>query len=72
HMHNFFECITTKKPTISDVFSQHRSVSTCHLANIAIRLGRPLRWDPQNEMCVDDQQANKMLSREQRKGFEIS
>ena len=72
HMHNFFECITTRKPTISDVLSQHRSVSTCHLANIAIRLGRPLRWDPQNEMCVDDQQANKMLSREQRKGFEIS
>ncbi len=72
HMHNFFECITTKKPTISDVFSQHRSVSTCHLANIAIRLGRPLRWDAENEVFVDDQQANEMLSRQQRQGFEIS
>ncbi len=72
HMHNFFECITTRKPTISDVFSQHRSVSTCHLANIAIRLGRPLRWDAENEVFVDDQQANEMLSRQQRQGFEIS
>ena len=72
HMHNFFECITTRKPTISDVFSQYRSVSTCHLANIAIRLGRPLRWDAENEVFVDDQQANEMLSRQQRQGFEIS
>jgi myo-inositol 2-dehydrogenase/D-chiro-inositol 1-dehydrogenase len=72
HMHNFFECITTRKPTISDVLSQHRSVSTCHLANIAIRLGRPLRWDADNEVFVDDQQANEMLSRQQRQGFEIS
>lgn len=71
HMHNFFECIATKKPTISDVFSQHRSVTTCHLANIAIRLGRPIRWDATSETCIDDNQANEMLSREQRKGFEV-
>jgi hypothetical protein len=71
HMHNFFECIATKKPTISDVFSQHRSVTTCHLANIAIRLDRPIRWDAANESCIDDNQASEMLSREQRKGFEI-
>lgn len=72
HMGNFFECIQTKNQTISDVFSQHRSVSTCHLANIAIRLGRPIRWDPVTQRCIDDPQANQMLSREQRKGFEIS
>jgi len=71
HMHNFFECIQTKNPTISEVQSQHRSVSTCHLANIAIRLGRPIGWDPIAEVCIDDPQANQMLSREQRKGFEI-
>ena len=71
HMHNFFECIETKAPTISDATSQHRSVSTCHLANIAIRLGRPVRWDPVAEACIGDPQANSMLSREQRKGFEI-
>jgi myo-inositol 2-dehydrogenase/D-chiro-inositol 1-dehydrogenase len=71
HMHNFFECIQTRKPTISDVYSQHRSVSTCHLANIAIRLGRPVRWDPLEESCIDDPQANQMLSREQRHGFEV-
>ena len=76
HMSNFFACIESKKPTISDVASQHRSVSTCHLANISIRLGRPVRWDPVLEKCIlekgiQDEQANQMLSRQQRSGFEI-
>jgi predicted dehydrogenase len=71
HMHNFFECIQSKKPTISDVESQHRSVSTCHLANIAIKLGRPLKWDAQAEQFVDDSEASGLLSRPHRKGFEI-
>jgi hypothetical protein len=76
HMSNFFSCIESKKPTISDVASQHRSVSTCHLANISLRLGRPIRWDPVLEKCIlekgiQDEQANQMLSRQQRSGFEI-
>ena len=40
HMGNFFDCVKTRRPPISDVLSQHRSVSTCHLANISMRLGR--------------------------------
>jgi predicted dehydrogenase len=71
HMGNFFDCIESRNNPISDVVSQHRSVSTCHLANISLRLGRPLQWDPKNEVFVDDAQANTMLSREQRKGYEI-
>jgi L-rhamnose isomerase len=70
-MGNFFDCIESRNNPISDVVSQHRSVSTCHLANISLRLGRPLQWDPKNEVFVDDAQANTMLSREQRKGYEI-
>ncbi len=46
HMGNFFDCVRSRKTPISDVASQHRSVSTCHLANISMRLGRKLRWDP--------------------------
>ncbi|QDU63028.1 Inositol 2-dehydrogenase [Planctomycetes bacterium Pan216] len=71
HMRNFFDSIRSRQQPISDVVSQHRSVSSCHLANIAMKLGRPLDWDPENERFVDDSQANAMLSREQRKGFEI-
>ena len=41
HMGNFFDCLRSRQEPISDVVSQHRSVSTCHLANISMRLGRP-------------------------------
>lgn len=71
HMGNFFDCIQTRKKTISDIESQHRSVSTCHLANISMRIGRPLKWDPKAEVFIDDAKANEWLKREYRAGFEI-
>ena len=43
----------------------------CHLCNIAMRLGRPLDWDPAARQIVGDEQAKSFLSRESRKGFEI-
>ena len=70
HMGNFFDCIESRKTPISDLESQHRSVSTCHLANISVRLGRPLKWDPAQEVFIDDADANTWLKREQRKGYE--
>lgn len=70
HMANFFECIESRNATISDVESQHRSVSTCHIANISLRLGRDLTWDASKEEFVDDKEANTYLSRPQRSGFE--
>ncbi len=72
HMQNFFDCVQSRKTPISDIVSQHRSVSVCHLANISMRLNRPLKWDPNKEVFVGDSEANKHLRREQRKGFEIS
>jgi len=72
HMGNFFDCVATRKLPISDVESQHRSVSTCHIGNISMRLGRKLKWDPVREQFVGDKEADGMLKREQRKGFEIA
>ena len=72
HMDNFFACVKSRNvQTISDVVSQHRSVSTCHLVNIALRLGRKLKWNPMKELFIGDDEANRLLSREQRKGYEI-
>jgi predicted dehydrogenase len=71
HMGNFFECIKDRTQPISDVYTHHRSMSTCHLANIAIRLGRKIEWDPEREQIVGDKDANSWLAREQRKGYEI-
>jgi predicted dehydrogenase len=71
HMANFFECVKNRSEPISDVLSHHRAMTTCHLANIAIRLGRPIKWDPSTEQVVGDEDANSWQKREQRKGFEI-
>ena len=71
HMGNFFDCIQARKRPISDVESQHRSVTTCHLGNIAQRLGRPIQWDPETESFPNDAEATALMSREQRTGFEV-
>ena len=71
HMGNFFECIADRSDPISDVYSHHRAMTTCHLANIAIRLGRKITWDSKTEQIVGDPAANQWLAREQRKGYEI-
>lgn len=71
HMANFFDCVKSRKQPISDVYTHHRSMTTCHLANIAIRLGRKLNWDPDSEQIVGDSEAQSWQAREQRKGYEI-
>ncbi len=72
HMGNFFDCVRQRRQPLSDVVSQHQSVSTCHLGNISMQLGRPVKWDPQTETFPGDDEANQLLSRPQRKGFEIA
>jgi predicted dehydrogenase len=71
HMGNFFDCVAARKQPVSDVVSQHASATTCHLGNIACRLGRPVKWNAAASRFVDDAEADAMLSRPQREGFEV-
>jgi hypothetical protein len=71
HMGNFYDCVVSRKQPLADVASQHRSVSVCHIANISMRLGRSLEWNPAQERFVGDDEANRWLTRERRKGFEL-
>ena len=71
HMENFFKCIKSRELPISDVYSHHRALTTCHLANIAIRLGRKLTWNPKTQEILGDSVADSFQAREQRKGYEI-
>ncbi|MCH5376853.1 MAG: Gfo/Idh/MocA family oxidoreductase [Planctomycetes bacterium] len=71
HMQNFFDCVKDRGKPISDVWSHHRAASVCHLANIAMRLGRKLHWDPVKEDFVGDEEASRMLSRPQREPYAI-
>lgn len=72
HMGNFFEAFKFGKHPVSDAASQHRVVSACHLANISIRLGRALKWDPTQEQFVGDDEADRWLKRDQRPSYAIT
>ena len=72
HTANFIEGIKSRKQPISDVWSHNRMLEICHLSNIAMRLGRELKWDPIKREIIGDAQANSFLKRENRKGFEIN
>ncbi len=63
HFANFLECVRSRRAPICDAEIGHRSASVCHLGNIAMLLGRRLKWDPEREVFPEDAEANRMLSR---------
>jgi predicted dehydrogenase len=71
HQMNFIECCKTRATPISDVWSHHKHLTTCHLSNIAMRLGRKIRWDASAQEIVGDAEADAFQSRAQRKGYEV-
>jgi predicted dehydrogenase len=73
HMANFFQCVKSRKPPIGTVDVAHRVISACHLANVAMHLKRKIRWDPQQEQIIGDQEASHSMyvHREQRKPYTI-
>ncbi len=66
HKQNFLDCIKSRKETICTAEIGHRSSTVCHLGNIAMMLGRKLKWDPKAERFIDDPAANSMIDRSMR------
>ena len=71
HMWNFLACIEEGGLPASDVASHVQGMHCCHLAGIAARLGREIRWDPVAEKIVGDDLAASFFGREARKGYEL-
>jgi len=71
HLGNWLDCIKTRQKPVADVEIGHRSISVCHLANIARDVGRKLQWDPAKEQFVGDDEANTYVTRPRRKGYEL-
>jgi hypothetical protein len=71
HMRQFLDAVKTRSKTIANPVMMHRSMTTVHCANIAQWLGRDMNWDPVKEQFINDDEANRMLSRTQRAGWEI-
>ncbi len=66
HQRDFLNCIHTRQRPCTDVEIGCRSVSVCHLGNIAYWLGRSLKWDPVKEQFLNDEAANRWLDRPKR------
>lgn len=63
HARNFLDCIKSRAAPVSPLEAALRSDTISHLGDIAIRTGRPLRWDPERERILDDEVAGRMLGR---------
>jgi predicted dehydrogenase len=74
HYANFADAVRARDPKLlnSPIVEGHLSAAYCHLGNIAYRLGRKLQVDSAAEQFANDAEANTHLSREYRKGFEVS
>jgi hypothetical protein len=71
HLQNGRDCIKTRRDPNAPVEVGHRSVTVCHLAGIARELKRKLRWDPVAETFRNDAEANNLIDRPRRSGWEL-
>jgi predicted dehydrogenase len=66
HFEDFLAARRDKKRPVADIEQGHVSSACCILANLSMKLGRSLRWDAQAGRIVDDEEANRQLTREYR------
>jgi predicted dehydrogenase len=71
HFANFIDCVISREETVAPCEVAHRSITVCHLGNIAMLLGRNLKWDPELEQVIGDPAAQWMLNRPYRDPWKL-
>ena len=71
HSRNFIDCVISREEPVAPIETAHRSITISHLGNIAMRLERDLKWNPEKEHFINDDGANRMLSRAMRSPWRI-
>ena len=73
HFQNFIDCVRSRKreDLHCEILEGHMSTSLCHLANISIRTGKKLIFDPATETFPGDAEANALLTRKYRAPFVV-
>ncbi|MEO6742741.1 MAG: Gfo/Idh/MocA family oxidoreductase [Chthoniobacteraceae bacterium] len=66
HMLDFLAAIEKRSKPIADIEEGHISTASCILANLSMKAGRPLAYDPAKRAVAGDDAANKLLRREYR------
>jgi predicted dehydrogenase len=71
HLRNFVDCVRSRNKPNADIEVGHLSTALCHLGNIAHRTGRRLAFDATGERFKNDPEADALLGREYRPGWEL-
>jgi predicted dehydrogenase len=71
HARNFIDCVLSRKEPVAPIETAHRSITIGHLGNIAMRLGRDLKWDPDTERIIGDEEAERMAARAMRSPWRV-
>ncbi|HEO71828.1 MAG TPA: Gfo/Idh/MocA family oxidoreductase [Candidatus Hydrogenedentes bacterium] len=73
HMTNFLEAVKNADPTAVNATAEqgHIAAALCHLGNIAYRVGHTITFDPKTERIAGDDEADALLTRSYREGFEV-
>jgi hypothetical protein len=69
---NFLECVKSRQRPISDVEIGHRSTTTAHLGNVALRAGHRIEWDAAAERVTNVADANQFLTRTYRAPWKLT
>lgn len=71
HHQNFVDCVLNRETPMATAEIGHRTATICHLNNIAMRVGRTLKWDPELEELSDDPEAGEFLMPEMRQPWKV-
>jgi predicted dehydrogenase len=62
HQGDFIASVRSRRPAIANIDEAFQSDVLCHLSDLAVRLGRTLRWDSKTERFLNDEAANRRLA----------
>jgi len=71
HIREFLDCVKSRRQPVSNADVAHHSITACHAANVAVRLGRTVKWDPAKEEFVGDEEADRLRSRAYRQPWRL-
>jgi predicted dehydrogenase len=71
HYQNWIDCIHSREKPVCDVEIGQRTATVCNIGNIAYKLKRPLKWNPETERFENDAEANQLLTKKYRAPFEV-
>lgn len=72
HYRNFLDCVKSRQPTITPIETAHHSAIPGHLGQIAMVVGRKIKWDAKKGVIVGDAEASQLLTRPFRKPWHLA